>query len=107
MVIDEVKGKGTIKCPECQSKSPLGAVYCMECGCKIGNVNENKYKTIQIIAILGIFFFLPLAIISGLYLYKRPECAVKRRGMDFILVSIVVWVFYLVVLLYASFVFHQ
>ena len=103
----EPNGVKTVKCPECQSENSLNAIYCMECGCKIGNVDENRYERIQTIAIIGIFLFLPLALVLGLYLYTRPECAVKRKGMDFILISIVVWVFYLVVVGYASFVIHQ
>ena len=98
---------GSIKCPECQSKNPLEAVYCMECGCKLSKVDENIYKKVKILAVIGIFIFLPLAIIAGLYLYTRPECAVKRKGMDYILISIVVLVFYLAIIIYASFVFHQ
>ena len=98
---------GSIKCPECQSKNPLEAVYCMECGCKLSKVDENIYKKVKTLAVIGIFIFLPLAIIAGLYLYTRPECAVKRKGMDYILISIVVWVFYLAIIIYASFVFHQ
>jgi ABC-type dipeptide/oligopeptide/nickel transport system permease component len=98
---------GSIICPECQSKNPLNAVYCMECGCKIGKVNENIYKKVKILAIIGIFIFLPLAIIAGLYLYTRSECSVKRKGMDFILISIAVWIFYLAIIIFASFAIHQ
>ena len=98
---------GSIKCPECQSENPLDAVYCMECGCKIEKVNENIYKKVKILAVIGIFIFLPLAIIAGLYLYTRPECSVKRKGMDYILISIAVWVFYLAIIIYASFAIHQ
>lgn len=107
MSVQAVEGSNKIKCPECQSENPLDAIYCMECGCKIANVDENKYKKIQALAILGIFLFLPLAIICGVYLYRRPECAIKRKGMDFILISIVVWIFYVVVAVYLSFLVHQ
>ncbi len=97
----------SIKCPECQSENPLDAVYCMECGCKIRKADENIYKTVKALAVIGIFLFLPLAIIAGYYLYTRPECTVKRKGMDYILISIVVWVLYVAVFTYASFVVHQ
>jgi hypothetical protein len=92
----------TAKCPQCQSETPLNAVYCMECGCKIDETSA-KYKNVQYLGIVGIVLFLPLALISGLYLYTRPGCGPKRRGMDIILVSLVVWVFYAVVLIYSSF----
>lgn len=97
----------TIKCPECQSENPIAAVYCMECGCKIKVEEDDKYKKVQYLAVTGIFLFLPLAIIAGLYLYTRPQCTFKRKGMDIILISIVVWVFYVVIAWYASLALHQ
>ncbi len=90
------------KCPQCQSENPLNAVYCIECGCKIDKI-AAEYKKVQYLGIVGIVLFLPLALISGLYLYTRPGCGTKRRGMDIIVVSIAVWIFYGVVLLYSSF----
>jgi hypothetical protein len=103
MVSEEVN---MAKCPQCQSENPLNAVYCIECGCKIDKT-AAEYKKVQYLGILGIALFLPLALISGLYLYTRPECATKRRGIDIILVSIALWVFYAVVLLYSSFYIHS
>ncbi len=97
-----------ISCPECKSENPVNAVYCMECGCKIKNDgNEGKYKKVQYLAIIGVVFFLPLAIVTGLYLYTRPECNIKRRGMDIILISLVLWILYVVIAIYTSYMLHQ
>jgi len=68
-----------------------GGDYCPECGHKSYEV-LNKYKTISVLGLVGIFIFFPITLVIGAYLYTRPEPFAKRRGKYMVLLPIIILV---------------
>ncbi|HEY0196641.1 MAG TPA: hypothetical protein VGC02_03610 [Methanobacterium sp.] len=83
-----------VKC-SCGVVNPNDAKYCQECGGSL--IKENNYDLATALGIIGTIFFIPLALICGVYLYTRPEVTAKITGKRIILVSILLWALFTII----------
>jgi len=86
-----------VKCKNCGIDNVENAEYCQECGNKIKEF-PTKYENVSFLGFAGIILFLPLAIISGIYLYTRPEKFAKDRGKFIVGLGILLWIIYAIAL---------
>ena len=96
-----------MRCPKCGVEYPENADRCINCGNPINenlendiqenNVNnepeiKKSYMSAKLMGLIGIIFFLPLAVASDLYLVNRQETAAKYLGIAFLIVGLVLWI---------------
>ena len=98
------------RCPKCGVEYPENSDRCQFCGnpknppsdvndgnevkLTITTVDPNAKKSYFISKLLGLFgivFFLPLAVLSGVYLVTRKEKSAKYWGLAFILIGGIFW----------------
>jgi hypothetical protein len=102
-----------LRCPKCGVEYPEEADKCINCGnpinekiefnSQLNEANHQKatnepqvrksYMAAKLIGLVGIIFFLPLAVVSGLYLVTRKEKNAKYWGIGFIIIGLVLWAF--------------
>ncbi len=99
-----------MRCPKCGVEYPENSDRCQFCGnpknppadvnggngvkLTITTVDPNAKKSYFISKLLGLFgivFFLPLAVLSGVYLVTRKEKSAKYWGLAFILIGGIFW----------------
>ncbi len=101
-----------LRCPKCGVEYPENSDSCQFCGYPknpISVVNgengkkieirnsiekkqtKNSYLASKLIGFIGIVFFLPLAIASGLYLITRKERSAKYWGILFLIIGGTFW----------------
>ncbi|MDY9922323.1 hypothetical protein [Methanobacterium sp.] len=101
-----------LRCPKCGVEYPENSDRCQFCGYPknpISFVNgengkkieikssiekqqtSNSYLASKLIGLIGIIFFLPLAIASGLYLLTRKERSAKYWGLAFLIIGGIFW----------------
>ncbi|EKQ51542.1 MAG: hypothetical protein B655_2175 [Methanobacterium sp. Maddingley MBC34] len=101
-----------LRCPKCGVEYPENSDRCQFCGYPKnpsypvnGETGKNKeikisiekqptnksYFASKLIGLIGIVFFLPLAIASGLYLITRKEKSAKYWGIAFLLIGGTFW----------------
>jgi hypothetical protein len=97
-----------VRCPKCGVEYPENSDRCQNCG---NPINENPEKTIhpgnniwkgnelkksyfstKLLGLIGVIFFFPLAVASGIYLITRKEKNAKYWGLVFIIVGGIFWV---------------
>ncbi|NYB52302.1 MAG: hypothetical protein HVN35_07090 [Methanobacteriaceae archaeon] len=105
-----------MRCPKCGVEYPENSDRCINCGNPINmnseinnsekNIQENNlleksvdgeevkkaYMAFKLLGLIGIIFFLPLAVVSGLYLITRKEKDAKYWGFAFVISGVVLWV---------------
>jgi hypothetical protein len=96
-----------VRCPKCGVEYPENADRCINCGNPINENSENdihennvnnepeikkSYMSAKLLGLIGIIFFLPLAVASGLYLVTRKEKDAKYWGIAFLIVGLVLWI---------------
>lgn len=101
-----------MRCPKCGVEYPENSDRCRFCGYPknpeslINGENGKKsviessiekqqikksYFASKLIGLIGIVFFLPLAIASGLYLITRKEKEAKFWGLAFLIIGGIFW----------------
>lgn len=101
-----------LRCPKCGVEYPENSDRCRFCGYPknpeslINGENGKKsviessiekqqikksYFASKLIGLIGIVFFLPLAIASGLYLITRKEKEAKFWGLAFLIIGGIFW----------------
>jgi len=101
-----------LRCPKCGVEYPENSDRCRFCGypknpeTRINGENGKKsviessiekqqikksYFASKLIGLIGIVFFLPLAIASGLYLITRKEKEAKFWGLAFLIIGGIFW----------------
>ena len=98
-----------LRCPKCGVEYPENSDRCQFCGYPKnpsssfkGNNSEIKssikkqqikksYFASKLIGFIGIIFFLPLAIASGIYLITRKEREAKFWGLAFLIIGGTFW----------------
>jgi len=84
-----------MKCTNCGTENPENSKYCQHCGTALESESTgNKYVISYLMVFIGIIIFLPLAVISGIYLWTRPEPKTKRNGKIIIILSLVLFVLF-------------
>lgn len=96
-----------MRCPKCGVEYPENSDKCINCGNPIngnpetsipsekqGNVIKikNTYLFSKFLGVVGIVFFLPLAVASGIYLLTRKEKDAKYWGLAFLIIGLVLWI---------------
>jgi hypothetical protein len=108
-----------LRCPKCGVEYPDNSDRCRFCGYpknpeSLINGKNGKRSVIEIsiekqqikksyfasklIGLIGIVFFLPLAIASGLYLITRKEKEAKFWGLAFLIIGGIFWAIGIVML---------
>ena len=81
-------------CEKCGAENQDEALYCQKCGNGFEVEGaEDKYTLVYILCLIGMFLFLPLAVICGFYLWARPEPNVKRHGRNILLLCLAAFLF--------------
>lgn len=85
-------------CPHCGTENPENFKYCNECGTALieDDDAESKHTVAYILATTGVLAFLPLGIISGIYLWTRPEPIVKKHGRNIVILCLIILVVFLI-----------
>lgn len=96
-----------MRCPKCGVEYPENSDKCINCGNPInenpetsipndnqvnGNGIKNNYLFSKFLGLVGIIFFLPLAVASGVYLLTRKEKEAKYWGLAFLIIGVVLWI---------------
>jgi hypothetical protein len=95
-----------VRCPKCGVEYPEDSDRCINCNNPISensqmtpqdngaDINEIKksYFLTKLLGVVGITFFLPLAIASGVYLVTRKEKNAKYWGLAFLIIGGILWV---------------
>ncbi|BDZ71147.1 hypothetical protein [Methanobacterium petrolearium] len=96
-----------MRCPKCGVEYPENGDRCINCGNPINenskndiqenNVNnepeiKKSYMSAKLLGLIGIIFFPPLAVVSGLYLVTRKEKNAKYWGIAFLIIGLVLWI---------------
>jgi len=108
-----------LRCPKCGVEYPENSDRCRFCGYPknpeslINGENgkrsviessiekqqiKKSYIASKLIGLIGIVFFLPLAIASGLYLITRKEKEAKFWGLAFLIIGGIFWAIGIVML---------
>lgn len=108
-----------LRCPKCGVEYPENSDRCRFCGYpknpeSLINGEKGKrtviessiekqqikksYLASKLIGLIGIVFFLPLAIASGLYLITRKEKEAKFWGLAFLIIGGIFWAIGIVML---------
>lgn len=95
-----------VRCPKCGVEYPENSDRCINCGNPINENPENNFEHNKqeynkelrnshffpkILGIIGIIFFLPLAVASGVYLVTRKDKEAKYWGLAFIIIGGIFW----------------
>jgi hypothetical protein len=95
-----------VRCPKCGVEYPENSDRCINCGNPINENLENNiqeknaddeeeikktYMSSKLLGLIGIIFFLPLAVVFGLYLVTRKEKNARYWGIAFLIAGIVLW----------------
>lgn len=87
-----------MKCPNCETENPENSRYCQQCGTALETeAAENSHSLAYFVGVVGLLVFLPLAVISGIYLWTRPEPNVKRNGRNIIVIALVLFIVFLII----------
>jgi hypothetical protein len=99
-----------LRCPKCGVEYPENSDRCQFCGNPKNPPSEgndgngekfnentddpnakNSYFISKLLGLVGIVFFLPLAVFAGIYLVTRKEKSAKYWGLAFILIGGIFW----------------
>ncbi len=95
-----------VRCPKCGVEYPENSERCINCGNPVKENSENNleekktddepkikksYMSAKLLGLIGIIFFLPLAVVSGLYLVTRKEKSAKYWGLAFLIIGVILW----------------
>lgn len=95
-----------VRCPKCGVEYPENSDRCINCGNPISenlknshnhnnevNLDElrKSYFLTKLLGVIGIIFFLPLAVASGVYLVTRKEKNAKYWGLAFLIIGGILW----------------
>jgi ABC-type phosphate transport system permease subunit len=87
-----------MKCIKCETENPDTAKYCQHCGTALkSETTGNKYVISYLMAFIGIIIFLPLAVLSGIYLWTRPEPNAKKDGKNIIRIVLVLFIVFSII----------
>ena len=95
-----------MRCPKCGVEYPENSDKCINCGNPVNENSENNiqekkvddgpelkksYISAKLLGLIGIIFFLPLAVAAGVYLVTRKEKDARYWGLTFLLIGGILW----------------